>query len=435
MFIVFMLSRLRRVFPVLAVVFGSALLSGACSKVPLLAPSGSTITLIASATALPINGTTDVIAQVIEAGGTPPQDGTLVSFTTTLGLIQPSEAETKGGKVTVKFMAGTQNGTAVISAFSGGASVSSANTLKVAIGAAAVSRITLNASPSSISALGGTATLTSFVFDANGNVMGSVPVSFSTDAGTVAPSVVTTDGNGKAESNLATNRTAKVTATAGVSGTTGTGTGATSTAAQTATVTVNVNTGPAVSIATTTTTPVVGQPVVFTVTVAAPGTTGSAVRDVTVDFGDGQRGSAGTGTSSTVQHVYRSAGVYVVTAVATDANNDTGSAQTSVVVGNGPLPTVKLEISASPYHVSTPITFTLTGTIPSGAPTNTGIASLTIDFGDGSQPFNLGTAASGQSVAIQHTYQNPQGEKVVTARVVDTNGNTSATSTVIFIGP
>src|ERR1700704_4149740 len=101
-----MITRLRRAHAVVAVLVVSALLTAACQKVPLLAPSGSTITLLASVNVLPINGSTDVIAQVIEASGTPPQHGTRVTFTTTLGTIQPSEADTDiSGRVTVKFLA------------------------------------------------------------------------------------------------------------------------------------------------------------------------------------------------------------------------------------------------------------------------------------------------------------------------------------------
>jgi hypothetical protein len=37
----------------------------ACERVPLLAPSGSTIGLVTTATALPVNGTTPIVAQVI----------------------------------------------------------------------------------------------------------------------------------------------------------------------------------------------------------------------------------------------------------------------------------------------------------------------------------------------------------------------------------
>src|SRR5205807_7335554 len=115
--------------------------------VPLLAPSGSTITLTVAATALPVNGTTPIVAQVLEAAGTPPQDGTLVVFTTTMGSVQPPEAQTRGGRVTVTFNAGTTNGTATITASSGGASASGANAAKVAIGTAAVGSVRVSANP------------------------------------------------------------------------------------------------------------------------------------------------------------------------------------------------------------------------------------------------------------------------------------------------
>ena len=48
----------------------------ACEKVPLLAPSGSTIILTAATNVLAVNGTADIVAQVLEAAGTPPHSGT-----------------------------------------------------------------------------------------------------------------------------------------------------------------------------------------------------------------------------------------------------------------------------------------------------------------------------------------------------------------------
>src|SRR5258707_547926 len=111
MVMVFMISRLRRGFALVVFVLGFALLTTACQKVPLLAPSGSNIQLTPGATALPANGSTGIIAQVIEASGTPPHSGTLVTFTTNLGSLQPSEAETDlSGRVTVKFLAGGTSG-------------------------------------------------------------------------------------------------------------------------------------------------------------------------------------------------------------------------------------------------------------------------------------------------------------------------------------
>src|SRR5258708_13324827 len=73
------------VFSVLA----AAGLTVGCQKVPLLAPSGSTITITASTTALPVNGTTQLIAQVIEPPGTPPHPGTHLTFTTPLATCEP----------------------------------------------------------------------------------------------------------------------------------------------------------------------------------------------------------------------------------------------------------------------------------------------------------------------------------------------------------
>ncbi|PYQ88284.1 MAG: hypothetical protein DMG03_04080 [Acidobacteria bacterium] len=82
----------------------SAIATVACQKVPLLAPSGSTITLTSSATALPVNGSAQIIAQLIEPSGTPPHSGTRVSFTTTLGTLEPADVETDiGGRAITTF--------------------------------------------------------------------------------------------------------------------------------------------------------------------------------------------------------------------------------------------------------------------------------------------------------------------------------------------
>src|SRR5512140_2067585 len=112
MVMVLMIPRIRRTSALAAVVAGVALLTAACEKVPLLAPSGSTITLTALATVLPTNGSTQIIAQVIEAGGSPPHSGTSITFTTSLGSVEPDTAQTDiNGRVTVKFLAGTGSGT------------------------------------------------------------------------------------------------------------------------------------------------------------------------------------------------------------------------------------------------------------------------------------------------------------------------------------
>src|SRR5580704_77263 len=148
-----------------------------CQKVPLLAPSGSTLTLTASATALPANGTTNIIAQIIEPSGTPPHSGTHITFTTTLGSIQPSDASTDvSGQAIVKFVAGGQNGTATIQAISGGVSVGASGAVKILVGTAGVGRVIVSANPPLVPALGGSSAITASVIDVNGNPLAAAPV-------------------------------------------------------------------------------------------------------------------------------------------------------------------------------------------------------------------------------------------------------------------
>src|SRR6202040_2695738 len=140
-----------------------------------------------------LNGTTDLTAQVLEASANPPHSGTLITFTTTLGGIEPSEARTDvNGRVIVKFSAGASNGTATIVASSGGATTGTAGAAKIAIGTAAVGRVTVNATPATVPNSGGSTTITANVFDINGNALSSAPVSFTATAGTLSTAIATT---------------------------------------------------------------------------------------------------------------------------------------------------------------------------------------------------------------------------------------------------
>ncbi len=105
----------------LAALVAFALSVAACDKVPLTAPTESTISLFATASSISATGSTDIVATVIESAGTPVQNGTVVTFTTTLGRIEPVDARTQNGKVTVKLTGDGRSGTATITAFSGGA--------------------------------------------------------------------------------------------------------------------------------------------------------------------------------------------------------------------------------------------------------------------------------------------------------------------------
>ncbi len=89
-------------------IVASVLTWAACDKAPLTAPTGSTITLFVNPAVILTNGTANVTAVVLESSGTPVQNGTLVSFYSNIGAIDPADAQTFNGRVTVKFRAGLQ---------------------------------------------------------------------------------------------------------------------------------------------------------------------------------------------------------------------------------------------------------------------------------------------------------------------------------------
>ena len=191
-----------------------------CTHMALTAPTKSVIALYASTS--PANdGSLNLIATVTEEAGTPVQNGTLVTFTTTLGRLDPTSAETKNGQATVKFFADGLSGTATVSAFSGGATsgsgstAGSAATLTIDLGGAAADNIVLHAVPSSLPASGGTATIIAQVRDASGNGLPNVLVVFSTTSGSLQFPSVTTDSTGTATTSLTTTSNATVTAAAG----------------------------------------------------------------------------------------------------------------------------------------------------------------------------------------------------------------------------
>ena len=91
----------------------------ACETLPLLAPTDSTIDLLANPAVIPLGGKTTITAVVTEPAGTPVPSGTLVTFSATLGTLDPIEARTSNGRASVSFSAGSASGTATITAFSG----------------------------------------------------------------------------------------------------------------------------------------------------------------------------------------------------------------------------------------------------------------------------------------------------------------------------
>ena len=334
-------------------------LVAACDKVPLLAPTGSVITLFPVTTTVSLNSQVDIIATVIENGvasggsgsgsgattttstsgnGTPVQNGTLVTFTTTIGRIEPSEARTHNGQVTVKLITDGTSGTATITAYSGGASAQ-INNLK--IGTAAAKTVLVTTTPQALGAAGGTVQVVASVTDDGGNALSGVPVTFATDKGSISPSTASTDAAGNATAALTTTATAKITATAGT--------------VKSAEATVTVNARSLASFTASPTSAGAGTPITFTVTPAA----NTNISNVRLEFGDGSSQNLGAiSGASTATHAYSAPGNYTATAAATDATGESGSLSTSVIIGS-----LQVTLSASPAspNVNDPAQFTVSG--------------------------------------------------------------------------
>lgn len=405
----------------LAALSAAALGASVCDKMPLLAPSGTVITLFASSTVMPVNGSVEITATLIEQGtaqapqqqqqatagaGTPVHNGTLVSFTTTLGTVEPREARTHNGQVTVRLHGDGRSGIAKVMAFSGGARSAE---LQISVGAAAAERIVLTAMPQLVPSAGGTVELAARVEDASGNPLPGVPVTFSATGGSLGATTIVTDDTGVARTTLTTTREVEVTATAG---------------AKTATIRIQLAPRLGLTLTTTTTTPTAGVAVVFQVGVSAS----ANVRNVSVDFGDGSRQSLGAITSMTsVAHVYGRDGTYTVTATGTDASGSVESVSTTVVVAPAPRLGVSISVTTASPVVGQPVSFTVTVTVPANSP---GLSGVSVNFGDGTSQ----AAGPATSLSVSHVYTN-SGTYTVSATATDNVGETSTASTQVVVAP
>lgn len=391
---------------VLACAIAFLAFAAACDKVPLLAPTGSVITLFATSTTVPVNGEIEIIATVIENGtapappsngngttttstsgsGTPVQNGTLVSFTTTIGIIEPREARTHNGEVRVKFRGNGQNGTATITAYSGGASSKLENLL---VGSAAAKRVTVTANPQSLPAQGGNTQVIARVEDDAGSGVAGVPVAFSTSAGTVSPTTTTTDPSGVATTVLTAGQEATVTATAG---------------AQNGTVTVKLTPRLIDAFTADPQATSAGVPVKFTIT---PGQNAN-VHSAEINFGDGTQPLAlgSFGQATTASHAYSRTGTYTATVTARDATGATQTQSTSVAVGALP---VTLTASPTSATVGAAVTFTVGG-VAAGAQ----VREYRWTFDDG-RSFTTGGGVITQSF-------DTRGQKVVRVDVIGLDG-------------
>jgi hypothetical protein len=386
---------------VLAVVF-AFLIEASCDKAALTAPTGATITLFSNTTIVPLGGSAEITAQVFASGNVPVHNGTVVNFTTTIGTFDLAEARTKDGICTVRLFPGNTSGKATVRAFSGGIN---SGDLALTIGAAAVNKVTLGSSSSTVPSTGGTVSLFAVVVDADGNPVPNVPVVFTTTAGTLGSATVITDANGRATTSLTTSSTAQVTATAGT--------------VSSSALTITAAAKPTVTVTASTTTPSIGQPVSFTVSVTpASGTAGAAIRSVNISFGDGKSASLGT-TGGSASNTYSSSGTFTVQATATDANGETGTGTVIITVSR-----VTLGLVASPTSGAPPLTVSFTLTVN---PSTAAVSSVDWDFGDGDPP-TLGTS----QLTINHVYTRSS-VWTATATVHFSGGGTAQAQTQVRV--
>jgi hypothetical protein len=396
-----------------------------CDRVPLLAPTNSTVTIDAGSRVVETGGSTSVSAMVLEQSGTPVQNGTTVRFTTTLGRLEPVEAQTRNGVATSTFFAGNDSGVAEVRASSGGSGGSSStttppstgngtttptttttttnsNVVMISVGSAAVDTVTVRANPSSVSTgAGGTVSVIATVIGTGGRLLPNIPVSFSASRGTLTGTTATTDAQGEARVTLTTNGDTDITVAAGT---------------KTATAKITGVPGPSVALtctvggATNCATASIGQAVIFT----AQRAQGSGnITAAVLDFGDNTSVNLGTLSSpATVPHTYTQPGTYTARLTGTDAS---GESSTSVQV---------VQVTAVAATVTASITSgrTVSGTATVSAPAT----QYQWNWGDGTAPTTTSSATATHTYAAAGTY-----EISVTATLQA--GGTSAANTSIVV--
>jgi hypothetical protein len=402
----------------MAIALACAAASGCGEGTPTAPPPVTTITLTTSASQLPFNGTAMVTADIIDSNGRAAANGTLVTFATTLGSFASTTAETMLGRATVTFQAGTVSGTATINATAPNAATAPETARRIAIGAAAASRVLVAADPPSVPFSGGSAAITATVLDGAGKPLASIPVTFTSTAGTLVSSALKTDQEGNAKTTLRTSLAATVTAAVSAEGMSGSvGTPPTGSAS----VAVAPRPQPTVSV-TPSQNPTAQSVVTFTIGAVPAANSGTAIQNVTIAFGDGARLNLGaaSGTSIVAQHVYETPGTYNVSVTAVDTGGASATALAVIVVAPAVPMSVAIEFGPPIVSGGTSI-FTFVATVQ---PATVMPASFLWDFGDGSTQMTANRQ-------IAHTFRNGGGPYTVKVVVTSTTDRTADTFVII----
>ncbi len=177
------------------------LVSLACESPTPVAPAESGLTISANPTRIDIDGATEISVLARKADGAAVNAGTEITFTTTLGKLDPTIALTDDrGQARTSLTGDGRVGVATVEASSGAAA---AVMLDIQVGAQPTS-IGLQANPARLPREGGTARLVAQVLDDLGNPLRNINIRFGTDAGSLESggSAVLTNAQGEARDTV-----------------------------------------------------------------------------------------------------------------------------------------------------------------------------------------------------------------------------------------
>jgi hypothetical protein len=134
-------------------------------------------------------------------------DGTVVSFTSTRGIVSPSTARTINGKAYTS-ISSTNAGKALVTVTGTYDGITLNNQLEFEFVAETINTITAQTSPSSVAPNGDTSTISVVAKDLNGNLVKGKTIEFTltdTNGGTILPATAVTDSNGSASTVYTSN--------------------------------------------------------------------------------------------------------------------------------------------------------------------------------------------------------------------------------------
>ncbi len=185
----------------ISVLLIGVVLALSCGKASPVAPAGTTLTLSVNPTRINIEGEATATAIVRRADGAPVNPGTIVNFSTSLGLVDPESSPTDDAGIATAVISGAgQIGIATVTASTGPTAPVS---VELQIGSLA-SSMTLQASPTSVGETGGEVDLLAVVRDDAGQLLKNLAINFSTSTGTLESlgAAVLTNERGEARDKL-----------------------------------------------------------------------------------------------------------------------------------------------------------------------------------------------------------------------------------------